>query len=58
MASNYEAQGADEIVFLDISASHEGRKTLLDVVERTANQLFVPLTVGGECAIGMTCGRP
>ncbi|MGD0816771.1 MAG: imidazole glycerol phosphate synthase subunit HisF [Methanomassiliicoccales archaeon] len=47
MASNYEGQGADEIVFLDISASHEGRKTLLDVVERTANQLFVPLTVGG-----------
>ncbi len=47
MASNYERQGADEIVFLDISASHEGRKTLLDVVERTANQLFVPLTVGG-----------
>jgi cyclase len=47
MASSYEAQGADEIVFLDISASHEGRRTLLDVVERTASQLFVPLTVGG-----------
>jgi imidazole glycerol-phosphate synthase subunit HisF len=47
MASSYEKQGADEIVFLDISASHEGRRTLLDVVERTANQLFVPLTVGG-----------
>jgi imidazole glycerol-phosphate synthase subunit HisF len=47
MASSYETQGADEIVFLDISASHEGRRTLLDVVERTANQLFVPLTVGG-----------
>lgn len=42
----YEA-GADEIVFLDIGASPEGRKTLLDVVERTAEQTFVPLTVGG-----------
>jgi cyclase len=47
MASAYEAQGADEIVFLDISASVEGRKTLLHVVERTAERLFVPLTVGG-----------
>jgi len=47
MAASYERQGADEIVFLDISASAEGRKTLMDVVERTAQQLFVPLTVGG-----------
>jgi cyclase len=47
MASDYERQGADEIVFLDISASAEGRKTLLSVVERTAERLFVPLTVGG-----------
>ncbi len=47
MASAYEAQGADEIVFLDISASTEGRKTLMHVVERTAERLFVPLTVGG-----------
>jgi imidazole glycerol-phosphate synthase subunit HisF len=47
MASAYEAQGADEIVFLDISASAEGRKTLMHVVERTAERLFVPLTVGG-----------
>ena len=47
MASAYEAQGADEIVFLDISASAEGRKTLMNVVERTAERLFVPLTVGG-----------
>jgi cyclase len=47
MASAYEAQGADEIVFLDISASAEGRKTLMHVVERTAEHLFVPLTVGG-----------
>jgi cyclase len=43
----YEAQGADEIVFLDISASAEGRATLLDTARRTAEHLFVPLTIGG-----------
>jgi cyclase len=47
MAAEYERQGADEIVFLDISASVEGRKTLLDVVRKTAEKLFIPLTVGG-----------
>jgi len=47
MAAAYEKQGADEIVFLDISATAEGRKTLMNVVERTAERLFVPLTVGG-----------
>ncbi|HEX6259930.1 MAG TPA: HisA/HisF-related TIM barrel protein, partial [Woeseiaceae bacterium] len=47
LAQQYQAEGADEIVFLDISASVEGRKTLLDVVKRTARRLFVPLTVGG-----------
>ncbi len=47
MAPEYEEQGADEIVFLDISASVQNRKTLLDVVETTAGKLFVPLTVGG-----------
>ena len=47
MASAYELQGADEIVFLDISASAEGRETLIHVVEKTAERLFVPLTVGG-----------
>ena len=47
MAQRYERAGADEIVFLDISASHEGRATLLDVVARTAERLFIPLTVGG-----------
>lgn len=47
LAEAYERQGADEIVFLDISASAEGRKTLLDIVEETAKRLFVPLTVGG-----------
>lgn len=47
LATRYEAEGADEIVFLDISASLEGRRTLLDVVRRTAERLFIPLTVGG-----------
>ena len=47
LAQRYEAEGADEIVFLDISAAAEGRRTLLDVVRRTAEHLFVPLTVGG-----------
>lgn len=47
LAGRYEREGADEIVFLDISASTEGRATLLDVVRRTAECLFVPLTVGG-----------
>jgi imidazole glycerol-phosphate synthase subunit HisF len=46
-AAAYEAAGADEIVFLDISASHEGRSTLLEVVRATADGLFIPLTVGG-----------
>jgi cyclase len=47
LAARYEEQGADEIVFLDISASVEGRATLLDAARRTAEQLFVPLTIGG-----------
>ncbi|MBX6362682.1 MAG: imidazole glycerol phosphate synthase subunit HisF [Gemmatimonadetes bacterium] len=47
LAERYQDEGADEIVFLDISASAEGRGTLLDVVRRTAERLFIPLTVGG-----------
>jgi len=47
LAQRYEHTGADEIVFLDISASQEARRTLLDVVRRTAEALFIPLTVGG-----------
>ena len=43
----YDAAGADELVFLDITASYEGRKTMVDVVRRTADQVFIPLTVGG-----------
>jgi imidazole glycerol-phosphate synthase subunit HisF len=47
LAERYAAEGADELVFLDISAAPEGRGTLLDVVERTARRAFIPLTVGG-----------
>ncbi len=47
LAARYEAEGADEIVYLDISASREDRGTLLELVRRTAEVLFVPLTVGG-----------
>jgi cyclase len=47
LATRYEREGADEIVFLDISASAEERGTLLDVARRTAERLFVPLTIGG-----------
>lgn len=47
VAARYDAQGADELCFLDITASHEGRGTLVDVVRRTAEQCFCPLTVGG-----------
>ena len=43
----YDRQGADEICFLDITATHEGRGTMVDVVRRTAKKVFVPLTVGG-----------
>ena len=46
-AKMYNWQGADEIVFLDITATHEGRKTMADVVKKTAKEVFVPLTVGG-----------
>ena len=47
LAKLYDAQGADEIVYLDISASPQGRKTMLEVVEDTAEKVFIPLTVGG-----------
>ena len=47
LAEMYDKQGADELVYLDISASPEGRKTMLGVVEKTAEQVFIPLTVGG-----------
>lgn len=47
VATIYDREGADELCFLDITASHENRKTIVDVVERTAARVFMPLTVGG-----------
>jgi len=47
LAKFYDSEGADELVFLDISASHEGRKTMIEVVEKVAAQLAIPFTVGG-----------
>ena len=47
VAQRYDNEGADEITFLDITASHEGRNTTIEMVERIANQVFIPLTVGG-----------
>jgi cyclase len=47
LARRYDAEGADELTFLDISASHEGRVTTLEIVSRTAEEVFIPLTVGG-----------
>jgi len=47
LATRYDAQGADELVFLDITASSDNRRTMVDVVARTAEQVFIPFTVGG-----------
>ncbi|CAB0613949.1 imidazole glycerol phosphate synthase cyclase subunit [Corynebacterium diphtheriae] len=47
LAARYDAEGADELTFLDVSASQDGRGTMLEVVRRTADQVFIPLTVGG-----------
>jgi cyclase len=47
LAARYDAEGADELVFLDITATVEGRRATLDVISRTAEQVFIPLTVGG-----------
>ena len=47
LAARYDAEGADEVIFLDITASSDARDTLLDAVRRTAEQVFIPLTVGG-----------
>ncbi len=47
LAARYDAEGADELTFLDITASSGGRDTMYDVVRRTAEQVFIPLTVGG-----------
>ncbi len=50
LAKVYDAEGADELTFLDISASHQGRSTTMEIVSRTAEQVFIPLTVGGGIA--------
>lgn len=47
LAARYDEAGADEIVFLDITASHEGRDTIVDLAERTAERVFIPFTIGG-----------
>ncbi len=47
LAARYDAEGADEIVFLDITATHEKRETIVDLARRTANQVFIPFTIGG-----------
>ena len=47
VAARYESEGADELVFLDINASHEGRQIMIDVIRRTSEVIFMPLTVGG-----------
>ncbi|GBD15133.1 Imidazole glycerol phosphate synthase subunit HisF [bacterium HR26] len=47
LAARYDVEGADELVFLDITATSDGRETMVDVVRRTARQVFIPLTVGG-----------
>ena len=57
LAERYEAEGADEVVFLDISATVEGRETLLEVARRTAERLFIPLTLGGGIRSAEDVGR-
>ena len=47
LAARYDREGADELVFLDITASHEGRGTIVELAERTANEVFIPFTIGG-----------
>jgi cyclase len=57
LAAAYDAEGADELVFLDITATVEARATLYDVVARTAEQVFIPLTVGGGVRVAEDVGR-
>ena len=52
LAARYDAEGGDEIVFLDITASHEKRDTILDIAARTAESVFIPLTIGGGVRSG------
>lgn len=57
IAQRYNQQGADEITFLDITASHENRDTTVDMVERIAGEVFIPLTVGEASAAAMIFAR-
>ncbi len=57
LAERYELEGADEIAFLDIAASAEARETLLDLAQRTAERLFIPLTIGGGIRSAEDVGR-
>jgi len=57
VAARYEAEGADELVFLDITASHEGRGIMLDVVRRVSEAVFMPFTVGGGIRTGDDAAR-
>ena len=57
LAASHSANGADEVVLLDISATHENRETLVDTVRRTAKELFIPFTVGGGIRTLTECGR-
>jgi imidazole glycerol-phosphate synthase subunit HisF len=57
VARRYDQEGADELTFLDITASHENRDTILDVVRRTAEQVFIPLTVGGGIRVNQDIRR-
>src|ERR1700709_2535939 len=47
LASRYDAEGADEVIFLDITATHEQRETIVDLARRTADNVFIPFTIGG-----------
>ena len=57
LAARHAREGADEVVLLDITATHEGRKTLLDTVRRTASELFIPFTVGGGIRTATDAGQ-
>lgn len=55
LAARYDREGADEVVFLDIAASHEKRDTIVELVRRCAEELFIPFTIGAVSAAKRTC---
>lgn len=57
LARRYQDQGADELIFLDITASHEGRKTMVDVARRVADAIDIPFAVGGASPLWMGSSR-